>query len=38
MGLKRFTKYHQLPNIGELKEVISEAIKEKDGYTFDAIA
>jgi alkylation response protein AidB-like acyl-CoA dehydrogenase len=38
MGLKRFTKYHQLPNIGELKEVISEAIKEKGGYTFDAIA
>ncbi|MBL6611070.1 MAG: acyl-CoA dehydrogenase family protein [Flavobacteriaceae bacterium] len=38
MGLKRFTKYHKLPNITALKELIAEAIKEKDGYVYDAIA
>ena len=38
MGLKRFTKYYKLPNITALKELIAEAIKEKDGYVYDAIA
>ena len=38
MGLKRFTKYDKLPNITALKELIAEAIKEKDGYVYDAIA
>ena len=38
MGLKRYTKYHKLPNITALKELIAEAIKEKDGYIYDAIA
>ena len=37
MGLKRFTKYHNLPNIVSLKETISEAIKQADDYQFDQL-
>jgi hypothetical protein len=35
MGLKRFTKYQNLPNIVGLKELIAESVKNSDGYVFD---
>ena len=35
MGLRRFTKYAHYPNVIELKNIIAEEIKAKDGYTFD---
>jgi len=35
MGLRRFTKYVNYPNVIELKNLIAEEIKAKDGYTFD---
>jgi hypothetical protein len=35
MGLKRFTKYQNLPNIVGIKELIAESIKHSDGYVFD---
>ena len=35
MGLKRFTKYQNLPNIVGLKELIAASIKNSDGYVFD---
>ena len=35
MGLKRFTKYQNLPNIVGIKELIAESIKNSDGYVFD---
>jgi len=35
MGLRRFTKYANYPNVIELKNIIAEEIKAKDGYTFD---
>jgi alkylation response protein AidB-like acyl-CoA dehydrogenase len=35
MGLRRFTKYANYPNVIELKNLIAEEIKAKDGYTFD---
>jgi len=35
MGLKRFTKYQNLPNIVGIKELIAESVKKSDGYVFD---
>jgi len=35
MGLKRFTKYQNQPNVAWLRDLIAEAVTEKDGYTFD---
>ena len=35
MGLKRFTKYHNQPNVAELREQIADAVAAADGYTFD---
>ena len=35
MGLKRFTKYQNLPNIVGIKELIAESVKNTDGYIFD---
>ena len=35
MGLKRFTKYQNLPNIVGIKELIAESVKNTDGYVFD---
>lgn len=35
MGLKRFTKYQNLPNIVGIKELIAESVKNSDGYVFD---
>jgi len=35
MGLKRFTKYHNQPNVAELRERIADAVAAADGYTFD---
>jgi len=35
MGLKRFTKYQNLPNIVGIKELIAESVKHSDGYVFD---
>lgn len=35
MGLKRFTKYQNQPNVAKLRELIADAITEKDGYTLD---
>jgi alkylation response protein AidB-like acyl-CoA dehydrogenase len=35
MGLKRFTKYQNLPNIVGIKELIAESVKYTDGYVFD---
>ncbi len=35
MGLKRFTKYQNPPNVVALRESIAEAVTENNGYTFD---
>jgi len=35
MGLKRFTKYQNQPNVVQLKEMIADAVAERNGYTFD---
>jgi alkylation response protein AidB-like acyl-CoA dehydrogenase len=35
MGLKRFTKYQNHPNVVQLKEMIADAVAENNGYTFD---
>ena len=35
MGLKRFTKYQNLPNIVGIKELIAKSVKNTDGYVFD---
>ena len=35
MGLKRFTKYHNQPNVAELRERIADSVAASDGYTFD---
>jgi hypothetical protein len=35
MGLKRFTKYYNQPNVAELRERIADAVAAADGYTFD---
>ena len=35
MGLKRFTKYQNHPNVVQLKEMIADAVAERNGYTFD---
>lgn len=35
MGLKRFTKYQNQPNVVQLREMIADAVAERNGYTFD---
>ena len=35
MGLKRFTKYQNPPNVVALRELIAEAVAEAGGYTLD---
>jgi alkylation response protein AidB-like acyl-CoA dehydrogenase len=35
MGLKRFTKYQNQPNVVALREMIADAVAEQNGYTFD---
>jgi alkylation response protein AidB-like acyl-CoA dehydrogenase len=35
MGLKRFTKYQNPPNVVSLREMIADAVAENGGYTFD---
>lgn len=35
MGLKRFTKYTNLPNVASLRELIADKIAAEKGYTFD---
>ena len=35
MGLKRFTKYQNHPNVVQLKEMIADAVAERNGYTFE---
>jgi hypothetical protein len=35
MGLKRFTKYQNQPNVIHLRELIADAVAERNGYTFD---
>ncbi|MGB5315871.1 MAG: acyl-CoA dehydrogenase family protein [Robiginitalea sp.] len=35
MGLKRFTKYQNQPNVVKLREMIADAVAERNGYTFD---
>lgn len=35
MGLKRFTKYQNPPKVTALREQISDAVAEKNGYSFD---
>jgi len=37
MGLKRFTKYTNHPNVVALRTEIAEAVAEKNSYTFDQI-
>ena len=34
MGLKRFTKYQNIPNIVELRKTIAEHVSENNGYCF----
>lgn len=36
MGLKRFTKYTNYPNVIELRNLIAEKVKEDNGYKFDS--
>jgi len=33
MGLKRFTKYHNLPNVAELRSKIAKRLIDDNGYT-----
>jgi hypothetical protein len=35
MGLKRFTKYQNQPNVAQLREMIADSVAERNGYTFD---
>ena len=35
MGLKRFTKYQNQPNVAALRELIADQVAEDNGYTFD---
>ncbi len=35
MGLKRFTKYQNQPNVASLRELIADRVAENNGYTFD---
>ena len=35
MGLKRFTKYYNQPNVADLRERIADSVAASDGYTFD---
>ncbi|SFR31244.1 Acyl-CoA dehydrogenase [Robiginitalea myxolifaciens] len=35
MGLKRFTKYTNTPNVVALREMIADSVAEAGGYTFD---
>lgn len=35
MGLKRFTKYQNQPNVAKLREMIADDVAERNGYTFD---
>lgn len=35
MGLKRFTKYYNQPNVAELRERIADTVAAADGYSFD---
>ncbi len=35
MGLKRFTKYQNQPNVAALRELIADRVAEENGYTFD---
>ncbi len=35
MGLKRFTKYVNPPNVAALRELIADKVAEENGYTFD---
>lgn len=35
MGLKRFTKYQNAPNVVALREMIADAVAGAGGYTFD---
>ncbi|MCO5725334.1 acyl-CoA dehydrogenase family protein [Robiginitalea marina] len=35
MGLKRFTKYQNPPNVAALRELIADRVAEDNGYTFD---
>jgi alkylation response protein AidB-like acyl-CoA dehydrogenase len=35
MGLKRFTKYTNMPNVAALRENIADAVAQENGYTFD---
>ena len=35
MGLKRFTKYQNQPNVAALRELIADQVAEGNGYTFD---
>lgn len=34
MGLKRFTKYANYPNVVELRDIIAEKVKEENKYCF----
>ncbi|MBT8180370.1 MAG: acyl-CoA dehydrogenase, partial [Eudoraea sp.] len=35
MGLKRFTKYTNQPNVAALREQIADKVASDNGYTFD---
>ena len=35
MGLKRFTKYTNQPNVAELRTVIADKVAAENAYTFD---
>jgi alkylation response protein AidB-like acyl-CoA dehydrogenase len=35
MGLKRFTKYTNQPNVASLRELIADKVANEKGYTFD---
>ncbi|WP_373072260.1 acyl-CoA dehydrogenase family protein [Zeaxanthinibacter enoshimensis] len=37
MGLKRFTKYQEYPNVAKLREQIADNVAAENGYYFDTI-
>ena len=34
MGLKRFTKYYDFPNVMDLRNIIAEKLKKENKYCF----
>jgi hypothetical protein len=35
MGLKRFTKYENYPNVVQLRDIVADKVAEENKYPFD---